>query len=92
MKYSQFDPVDYLKSDADIASYLTSALNENDPDLLLCALQDIARAKGMSKLAQATGLNRESLYKALRAGSKPRFATVYKILAGLGIKLQAVPA
>ena len=89
MKFMKFDVVDYLGSEKDMAAYLSAVLDENDPDLLLAALGDIARAKGVAKLAEDSGLNRESLYKALRPGAKPRFDTVFRIMAALNIKMQA---
>lgn len=92
MKYSKFDVVDYLDSEEAIASYLSAVLEQNDPDLLIAALGDIARARGIAKLAEDSGLNRESLYKALRPGAKPRFDTVFRIMTALDIKMQVVPA
>lgn len=89
MKFTKFDVVDYLGSEKDMAAYLSAVLDENDPDLLLAALGDIARAKGVAKLAEDSGLSRESLYKALRPGAKPRFDTVFRIMAALNIKMQA---
>ena len=89
MKVTKFDVVDYLGSEKDMAAYLSAVLDENDPDLLLAALGDIARAKGVARLAEDSGLNRESLYKALRPGAKPRFDTVFRIMAALNIKMQA---
>ena len=85
----RFDAVRYLDNDEVIAEYLTAALEEEDPDLLLCALSDVARAKGMTSIAEATGLGRESLYKALAPGAKPRYDTILKVVAGLGVKLRA---
>lgn len=92
MKYSKFDVVDYLDSEEAIAAYLSAVLEKNDPDLLIAALGDIARARGIAKLAEDSGLNRESLYKALRPGAKPRFDTVFRIMTALDIKMQVVPA
>lgn len=91
MNYTKFDVVDYLDSEEAIAGYLTAILEENDPDLLIAALGDIARARGMAKLAEDSGLNRESLYKALRPGAKPRFDTVCRIMAALNLKISAAP-
>jgi len=87
-----WDPATHLKSDADMAAYLQAALEENDPTLVAAALGDIARARGMSQLARDTGLGRESLYKALSASGNPELATVMKVIAALGLKLQASPA
>jgi len=87
-----FDAADYLDSDAAVAEYLTAALENSDPDLFLTAIKDVARARGMAQLARDTGLGRESLYKALSAGAKPRYDTVLKVLHALGVRLQAVAA
>lgn len=89
MKLTKFDIVDYLDNEEAIAAYLTAVMEENDPDLLVAALGDIARARGMAKLAEDAGLNRESLYKALRPGAKPRFDTVFRIMKAMNIKIQA---
>ncbi|HUH55159.1 MAG TPA: addiction module antidote protein [Rhodanobacter sp.] len=87
-----FDAADYLDSDEAVAEYLTAALEDPDPDLFLTAIKDVARARGMAQLARDTGLGRESLYKALSAGAKPRYDTVLKVLSALGVRLQAVAA
>ncbi|MGV2289621.1 addiction module antidote protein [Trinickia sp. YCB016] len=88
---SRFDAADYLDSEAAIAAYLNAALEENDPDLLLAAIADVAKARGISKVAADAGVGRESLYKTLAPGSKPRLDTVFKLLQALGIRLNAVP-
>jgi probable addiction module antidote protein len=86
-----FDPAEYLDGDEAVAEYLTSILEENDPEMLAVALGDIARARGMSDIARSTGLAREALYKALRPGAQPRFETVARVCAALGVKLVAEP-
>ncbi|MHB1758476.1 MAG: addiction module antidote protein [Leptospirillum sp.] len=86
-KILAFDPSEYLDSEETIAEYLTVTLEENDPDLLLVALSNVAKARGMSKIARESGLGRESLYKALTPGSKPRFETIMKVMHALGVKL-----
>jgi probable addiction module antidote protein len=88
---SRFDAADYLDSEAAIAAYLNAALEENDAELLLAALADVAKARGIAKLAADAGLGRESLYKTLAPGAKPRLDTVFKLLQALGIRLNAVP-
>jgi probable addiction module antidote protein len=85
-KLLAFDAARYLNDDAAIAEYLTAILEADDPDLLLVALGDVARAKGMSHVARDTGLGRESLYKALAPGAKPRFDTVLKVARALGVR------
>ena len=87
--FSKFDAAEYLGSEEEIAAYLSAVMEENDPDLLIAALGDIARARGMAKLAEDTGLNRESLYKALRPGAKPRFETIFRIMRALNINMAA---
>ena len=87
-----FDAARYLGDDAAIAEYVTAILEANDPDLLLLALGDVARAKGMAQVAKDAGLGRESLYKALAPGAKPRFETVLKVARALGVKFTAKPA
>ena len=86
-KITDFDPAAYLDSEETIAEYLTVTLEENDPDLLLAALSNVAKARGMAKIAKDSGIGRESLYKALKPGSKPRFETIMKVMHSLGIKL-----
>jgi probable addiction module antidote protein len=82
-----FDAADYLDDEETIAEYLTAALEDPNPDLFLVAVRDVARARGMAQLARDSGLGRESLYKALAPGSKPRYDTVLKVLRALGVKL-----
>jgi probable addiction module antidote protein len=82
-----FDAADYLDDEETIAEYLTAALEDPNPDLFLVAVRDVARARGMAQLARDSGMGRESLYKALAPGSKPRYDTVLKVLRALGVKL-----
>jgi probable addiction module antidote protein len=84
-----FDVADYLASEEEMLEYLNTILAENDPQLLAAALGDIARTKGMTAVSKDTGLGRESLYKALSENGNPSFSTVLKVLASLGIRLQA---
>lgn len=86
-----FAPAEYLKDEDDIAAYLTAILEENDAALLAAALGDIARARGMTEIARASGITREALYKALRPDADPRFETVTRVCAALGVKLVAQP-
>lgn len=92
LKLVAFDAAKYLNDDEAIAEYMTAVLETNDPDLLLLALGDVARAKGMAQVAKDAGLGRESLYKALAPGAKPRFETVMKVARALGVKFTAQSA
>ena len=89
VKLTPFDAARYLTDDTAIAEYMTAVLEQDDPDLLLLALGDIARARGMAQVAKDAGLGRESLYKALAPGAKPRFDTVVKVARALGVRLSA---
>jgi probable addiction module antidote protein len=91
-KLIPFDAARYLGSEEAIAEYMTAVLETEDPDLLLLALNDIARAKGMALVAKESGLGRESLYKALAPGAKPRFETVLKVARALGVRFTAQAA
>jgi probable addiction module antidote protein len=86
-----FDAADYLDSEEVIAEYLNVALASELPDLFLQAIADVAKARGMAQLAKDTGLGRESLYKALAPGAKPRYDTVLKLIRALGVELQMTP-
>ncbi|MGE0113023.1 addiction module antidote protein [Aquabacterium sp.] len=87
----EFDAAPYLDSETAIANYLTDIIEANDPALLAAALGDIARARGMSEIAKASGITREALYKALRADAQPRFDTISRVCAALGVRLVAQP-
>jgi probable addiction module antidote protein len=87
MKISTFDAAQYLDSEEMMAEYLSAAMEDPNPDIFLTALSDVARARGIAQLAKDTGLGRESLYKTLSPGSKPRFDTIMKITKALGVPL-----
>lgn len=87
VKMSKFDAVDYLNSEEMMAEYLAAAMEDDNPDVFLAALADVAKARGMAQLAEDTGLGRESLYKTLSPGAKPRFETIVKITKALGVPL-----
>jgi probable addiction module antidote protein len=88
-KFTDWDAVQELKSEKDIALYFEACLDDDpgDGSLIRAALGDIARARGMSLVARETGLARESLYKALSPEGNPEFTTVMKVIKALGFKL-----
>ena len=90
LKTRPFDMANYLGDEADVAEYMRQVMEDGDPALLGAALGDVARARGMAQLARDTGLGRESLYKALAPGAKPRYDTVLKVCKALGVRLRAV--
>jgi probable addiction module antidote protein len=88
---SDLDVADLLKTEDDVKLFLEEALAENDPVLWQQALGDAARSIGMAKIAESAGLNRESLYKALREDAHPRFDTIMRVLNAMGLKLCITP-
>ncbi len=84
---SPWDAANSLETREDIAAYLDAVLEDGDPDLLKAALGDIARAKGMTEIAQAAGLGRANLYKALSPDGNPEFATVARSPESPGLRL-----
>ncbi|MCF2133863.1 MULTISPECIES: addiction module antidote protein [Mycetohabitans] len=91
IKISRFDVSEHLDSEEMIAAYLNAAIAEGDPDLLTAAISDIAKARGIAKIAETAGLGRESIYKTLSPGSKPRYETIVKLLHALGVRLSVEP-
>jgi len=82
-----FDAARYLSSDEEIAAYLDAVLEDGDPRVVSRALGEIARAKGMTNVARATGMSRESLYKALSPDGNPEMATFLKVIRAFGLQL-----
>ncbi len=90
-RFTPFDAADYLDDEESIAAYLSATLAEDDPEMFLGALKTVARARGMTQLAKDCGIGRESLYKALAPGAKPRYDTILKVVRALGVTLHAEP-
>jgi probable addiction module antidote protein len=86
-EYVLFDASSYLDSDEMIAEYLTAAAEDENPDVMLLAIANVAKARGMTHVAKAAGLGRESLYKTLAPGAQPRFSTIQAILKALNVRL-----
>ena len=91
MGTSKFEIADYLDSKEMIAENLNTVLMEGNNDDIINAIGHIARAIGMTKIAEETGMSRPSLYKALSEGSKPQFATIMKVLKAIGGQMQINP-
>jgi probable addiction module antidote protein len=87
VKIAPFDAADYMDNEEVIAEYLAAALEDPNPDVFLHAVGDVAKARGISKVAKDAGLGRESLYKALAPGAKIRYGTVRKLMDSLGVRL-----
>lgn len=91
METSKFEIADYLDNKEMIAEYLNVVLEEGDNDDIINAIGHIAKAIGMTKIAQETGMSRPSLYKSLSEGAKPQFSTIMKILKAIGGQIQVNP-
>lgn len=91
METTTFDISDYLDSEEMIAEYLNSILEDGDSSDLIVAIGHVAKAIGMTKIAEKTGMSRPSLYKALSDGSKPQFATIMKVLKAIGGQINVKP-
>ena len=92
LKTQPFEAARFLEDDEAVAVFITSILEENNPALLAAALGEVAKARGMAQVAEKSGMAREALYKALRSDSQPRFGTIARVCAALGVKLVAQPA
>lgn len=92
METSKFDIAEYLDSTEMITEYLNNVLEEGDSEDVVNAIGHIAKAIGMTKISEETGLSRPSLYKALSDGAKPQFATIMKVLKAIGGQIQVIPA
>lgn len=87
VKLIAFDAAVFLKDEETIAAYLNASVETGDPDVMLSALGAVARARGMADLAEKAGVNRESLYKALAPGAKPRYDTIFRVARALGVEM-----
>ncbi len=87
-----WDAAEHLRTGGDVVAYLDAALEDGDTALFAAALGDVARSAGMTELAAAAGLGRESLYKALSSNGNPALATVLRVLAPLGLRLRVESA
>ena len=83
----KFEASDFLKSEIAIREFLAAAMEDPNPDVFLAALSEVAKARGIAALAERSGLGRESLYKTLAPGSKPRYETICKLVDALGVRL-----
>ena len=91
LETTRWDAADYLDSPKMIAAYIEAILEDCDDTLIASAFGDIARSKGMTEIAKKTGVTREGLYKALRAGGDPKLSTFLAVLKSLGLRLSVKP-
>lgn len=90
--YKPYRAADYLQRPEQAAEYLNAAIEDGHPAVLLKALRNVADSTGgMSHLSRATGLTRESLYKALSEAGNPRLSSLDAILRAMGLQLNIKP-
>jgi probable addiction module antidote protein len=87
IKTTPFNPIAYLENDNEISEYLTEAYRDEDPAVFIVALGHVARHRGIAKLAEETGLNRESLYKTFNGKVQPKWDTVHRLLKAMKVEL-----
>lgn len=90
-KTTRYDVAEHLRTPEEMAAYLEACIEEADSDaaFIAKALGDIARARGMSRIARDAGLSKESLSQALYGEQSPSFDTILKVVNALGLKLCA---
>ena len=92
LKTTLWDASEHLDNEEMVFAYMNAALEDGDPAVIAATLGDVARARGMSQIAKAAGVSRESLYKSLSAEGNPEFGTVMKVMKALGVTLSATPS
>lgn len=90
VKTRPFNPVEFLKSDEEIAQYLSDAYDDEDPEVFVIALGNVVKARGVTEVARQSGLNRESLYKIFSGKAKPQWGTIHALMHALGFRLKTV--
>ena len=90
-KATKWDSAEFLTAEEDIVAYLNAALEDDDTSVIIAALGDVARSRGMTQLSKETGITRDGLYKALASTGNPSFNTIQKVLQAFGLKLSITP-
>ncbi|MHA6789500.1 addiction module antidote protein [Pseudomonas bijieensis] len=88
---TRYEASRFLDTPEAIAAYLAESMKTDDTESLIHALAEVAKAKGVNKVAKDAGVNRESLYKALKSGAKTRFETIRKLMTAIGVELTVQP-
>jgi probable addiction module antidote protein len=90
LKTRSFDAAEHLDSEEAQREYLAAAVESNDPAFIADAIGVVARARGMTDIANRTGVSRQQLYRSLSASGNPTLATLTKVLDAMGLKLSVV--
>jgi probable addiction module antidote protein len=90
-QFTEWNILDYLKTEKEIETYLDVVAMENDPNALVSAIGTVVRARGVNDLSKRMHVSRESLYKSFSNKTKPRFETIYKAIDSLGFRIAIIP-
>jgi probable addiction module antidote protein len=90
MEITPYDPAIFLKTDEDISHYLNEVYEDADSQVFIIALGDVAKIRGVAKVAKQANLNRESLYKVFSGQSKPQWSTIQKVMKALDVHINPV--
>jgi probable addiction module antidote protein len=88
----RFDAAKYLDNVEVVAVYLSEALKSGDQAFIAHAFGDVARAKGVARIAEETGLAREQLYRSFSESGNPTLKTLLAVMKSFGVELSAHPA
>lgn len=91
IKISDWDTSELLKTEDDIAQYLSVAFEEGEADAIAVALGNVAKARGMTEIAKKAGVSRENLYRSFRIGGDPKLTTLVSVMSSLGVKISVTP-
>jgi len=91
IKTIPYDPAEDLADDKDQIELLTEAFASGDRKFIAVALGAVARARGMSGIAEKAGVTRPALYKALSETGDPQLSTLLGVVNALGLKLAVEP-
>lgn len=86
-KLTEYNPFDHLLGEDELSQYLTDAYEDDDPAVFVVALGHAIKHKGVAQVADAAGLNRESLYKVINGQVQPKWDTIHRLMHALGVHL-----
>ncbi len=88
---TEYEAADYLRTEEALVAFINEFLADSDATMFAEAILVACKAKGMTEVAGKAGIARESLDKALRPQSQPRFGTILKVLNAIGLRLVVEP-
>ncbi|NRB79152.1 MAG: putative addiction module antidote protein [Saccharospirillaceae bacterium] len=86
-KTTSFNPFDYIDTQDEINAFLRECLEDDDPNVFVSALGHLVKKHGVTDVAEAAGLSRESLYKTFNGNTQPKWSTIFKVTNAIGLHL-----